>query len=592
MGPTGPDGLTVRVAEDYRVKQIRNKTPGGRIADVSANDRNGLETLVIGLDAACESVLGPLRRDGTIPNLAGLFESGVSAPLDSQLPPWTPSAWPTLFTGVNPGKHGVFDFLRFDGYDWDVVDRHDVREHSCWELLDQHGHTSVVVNVPVTHPAPGVDGAVIPGYTAPAEPTCHPPGILADLREALGEYHVSGPVDEPPDREARLERYRRLARSRGAAFRYLADRFDPEFGFLQFQQTDHVFHECPGDEGAVRAVYQAVDRAIGTVLEACDPDVTVIVSDHGMGEYHGYEFRVNEFLREHGYVETRRGGGMPSWVTAADPSGEATGDGRTGRGLPASVAEGISRGGRAALTRAVRASAAAGLTSQRLGWLLRRLGLADTVLEHVPTEAVREGTERVDFAASTAYMRSRTELGVRLNLAGREPDGVVPPADYDEVRQGLIDLFREVETPDGELLFDAVHPREAVYHGPYLEAAPDVVLVPAGFDHHLTASLRGSTFADTGPLWDHRFQGTIAFHGDGIDTTADLSGAELLDVAPTVLATLGVPRSDRMDGHVLPVTEPAGVERYPPFHAAQPQSPEERAGEGVERQLADLGYLE
>jgi len=112
---------------------------------------------------------------------------------------------------------------------------------------------------------------------------------------------------------------------RGEAFRYLVDQFDPAFGFVQFQQTDSVFHERDGDPEAVRAVYEAVDEQVGEILDAHDPETVIVVSDHGIGEYTGYEFRANEFLRERGYVETKGGeGGMPTWGTSTRRRSTAT----------------------------------------------------------------------------------------------------------------------------------------------------------------------------------------------------------------------------------------------------------------------------
>jgi predicted AlkP superfamily phosphohydrolase/phosphomutase len=55
---------------------------------------------------------------------------GASGSLRPGIPPWTPSAWPSLYTGTNPGKHGLFDFLAFDGYEWDVVDATHLRERA------------------------------------------------------------------------------------------------------------------------------------------------------------------------------------------------------------------------------------------------------------------------------------------------------------------------------------------------------------------------------------------------------------------------------------------------------------------------------
>jgi predicted AlkP superfamily phosphohydrolase/phosphomutase len=86
-----------------------------------------MRTLVIGLDAACLETLRPFFDTGSTPNLKAICEEGVSEPLESQIPPWTASAWPSLYTGVNPGKHGVFDMLTYEGYDWDVVNVTHVR---------------------------------------------------------------------------------------------------------------------------------------------------------------------------------------------------------------------------------------------------------------------------------------------------------------------------------------------------------------------------------------------------------------------------------------------------------------------------------
>ncbi len=82
----------------------------------------------------------------------------------------------------------------------------------------------------------------------------------------------------------------------------------PEFGFLQFQQTDSVFHERPGDKAAIEAVYRAVDRQLEETLAETDPDNVLVVSDHGIGPVSGLEFRINEFLRDRGYLTAQNGG--------------------------------------------------------------------------------------------------------------------------------------------------------------------------------------------------------------------------------------------------------------------------------------------
>ncbi|MBX0285451.1 alkaline phosphatase family protein [Halomicroarcula sp. F28] len=532
-----------------------------------------MRTLLLGLDGVSLPVLDSVIESGVAPTIESLVGRSATGPLTSQLPPWTPSAWPSLYTGVNPGKHGVYGFLKFDGYDHDVVDATDVHAHALWELLDQRGYGSVVVNVPVTAPARAIDGAVIPGYISPEDPPGHPEGILGDVRDATGEYSVYGPMDTPG--KAALPAIRSHARSRGDAFAHLVDRFDPDFGFLEFQQTDTVFHRRPEDREAIECVFGAVDDAVETALSAADPDTVVVVSDHGIGEYDGYEVRLNEILREWGNVSaTAEGEGMPSWDAIARKRLQ---QGERGGTPDPGVAE-----------RAVAMLARLGLTSQRIERVLEPLGLAEPVAKLAPTDAVRAGTEQVDFPASTAYMRDRIELGVRLNLAGREPAGVVPAAEYDAVRDQLVARLRELTDPDGRPVFERVAPREAVFDGPYTEAAPDVVVVPRGFENFLNGSLLGDHFGTPREPWNHKRDGLVAITGPDVDTGGSLSDAHLFDVAPTVLSTLGVPRPERLDGTPLPVVSPSPVETYPPYEEMDGAA---GAGEDVADRLAHLGYI-
>ncbi|MDG5819758.1 alkaline phosphatase family protein [Natronococcus sp. A-GB7] len=536
-----------------------------------------MRTLVIGLDGVGFPVLDPLIERDVVPNIGRFRDRSAAAPLESQLPPWTPSAWPSIYTGVNPGKHGVYDFLRFDGYDWTIANRDHVKEHAVWELLSMEGYTSVVLNVPVTHPPRRFDGVLVPGYTAPEEADCHPSGVRTELEAELGEYrlYTETPGASTTKRE-RVRGYERLTRMRGVAFRTLVEKHDPDFGFVQFQQCDSVFHDFPGDDDVVRGVFEAIDREVGAILTACDPDVVLIVSDHGIGPMNGYEFRVNNYLRETGFVTaTASGEGMPSWKSV---SRKRSRRGESGGSTTPTVLE-----------RAVEGLARAGITSQRIGAAAKRLGIDDVVLELAPDDVVRAGGEQVDFASSVAYMRSRTEMGVRLNLEGREPAGVVSPTEYERTRTAVIDVLEGVTTPDGDPVFEGVYPREDVYEGPYLEDAPDIVTVPNGFDQFLVANLKESRFGEPTEPWEHKLDGIVMAGGAGVETDATLTDPHVFDIAPTVLATFGLPSSDRMDGAPLPIVEPIGRTEYVSF---EPKEPARTDSTTVEQRLADLGYLE
>lgn len=535
-----------------------------------------MKTLVVGLDGFCRPVLDTLTKNNVVPTLEELSNRAAVGTLTSQLPPWTPSAWPSMYTGVNPGKHGVFDFLHFDGYDWELVDRSCVNEHAIWELLSTHGYSSVVVNVPVTAPPSPFDGALIPGYLASEHPPTHPTGLLDELEAELGAYSLYGTLlDETVRGERRVNELVRLTRMRGAAFRYLCNQFDPDFGFVQFQSTDTVFHEFPDSSQVVQSVFRAVDEEVASIFEMCEPDLTLLVSDHGIGPMCGYEFRVNNFLHEAGYVEkTADGAGMPTWKTTVRDQLE--------RPRPRAIAKSTAIGGMKGLAKL-------GMTSQRIGAILSRVGLEDRVLNAVPIDVVRAGTEQVDFPASTAYMRSRTEMGVRMNVAGREPGGIIDPAEYDRVRSELIDLLRSVDTPDGRPVFERVYPREVMFDGDFVEHAPDIITVPERFDHFLVSTLKGDLFGEPTEPWEHKEHGIVVAMGEDVDPGTDLHNAHLLDIAPTIIASFGIPIPERLDGRALPIVESTDRASTPPFDHDESDRSNDSA---VIDRLAQLGYLE
>ena len=70
--------------------------------------------LVIGLDGASFNVLDPLIEKGHLPTISKLITGGVRSNLETTFPPITAVAWSSFMTGKNPGKHGIFEFVRRD----------------------------------------------------------------------------------------------------------------------------------------------------------------------------------------------------------------------------------------------------------------------------------------------------------------------------------------------------------------------------------------------------------------------------------------------------------------------------------------------
>lgn len=70
--------------------------------------------IVVGFDGVDAAYTEKWMNEGKLPNLAKLREQGTFRPLLPTLPAQTPVSWSTFTTGIDPGRTGIFDFLRRD----------------------------------------------------------------------------------------------------------------------------------------------------------------------------------------------------------------------------------------------------------------------------------------------------------------------------------------------------------------------------------------------------------------------------------------------------------------------------------------------
>ena len=125
--------------------------------------------LIVGLDGATLDLVEPWATDGTLPNLAQLLREGAWGPLGSTVPPATLPGWTTFMTGVNPGRHGVFDFTRRDPGDYQVrfVNATFRKAQTVWRLLSDADRRVSVLGLPGTYPPEAINGCMISGFDTP-----------------------------------------------------------------------------------------------------------------------------------------------------------------------------------------------------------------------------------------------------------------------------------------------------------------------------------------------------------------------------------------------------------------------------------------
>src|SRR5919106_2234317 len=151
---------------------------------------------IIGLDGATFRALDPLVVHGAMPALESLITGGARMVLRSTVPTYTPRAWVSMATGVNPGRHGVFGFLA-------NTPQEPVRlTHSglidappMWRYLAERNLRAGVFNVPMYYPPEPVEGFMVSGGLAAGWTETELPNFSTDeavtktvLRAAGGRY--------------------------------------------------------------------------------------------------------------------------------------------------------------------------------------------------------------------------------------------------------------------------------------------------------------------------------------------------------------------------------------------------------------------
>ncbi len=512
---------------------------------------------------------------------------GAWGELRSTIHPMSSIAWSSFATGTNPGKHGIFDVTEQSPgtYDLRFASGASRRGKTFWRALSEAGRRVGVINVPMTYPPEEVNGYLVAGMDSPGVDSgfTYPAGLAAELMERLGAYHIErGPLGGRD-----LGEYAGLiletVDNRKRALDYLRRAYPTELTICVFVATDRVHHfywkymEADGGSPLGRViydVYRRLDGVVGEVMAGLDDDtVLMLLSDHGAGPLRKY-VNLNAWLQAEGWQGLRAGqdGGGVSFRAAR----------ATWRLLKDYLPE------------------------RQRQWVKSRFGGARDRLRTYLF------LSRIDWARTQAY--STGYFGdVRLNVRGREPRGIVEPgAEYERLRDDIRERLLRLCDPDtGRPMAEQVWRREDIYHGPRLELASDLVVqwreyayksrINIGIEDDIPAS---QVIIEPGPSYPissiHRLNGIFFAWGKDV-RPGRLAGAQIIDLAPTIMHLVGEPVPRAMDGRVLTeALDPAWLAGHPVRYREAEEGEGEGEGPGyspeeealIEERLKSLGYIE
>jgi predicted AlkP superfamily phosphohydrolase/phosphomutase len=512
--------------------------------------------LIVGLDMGDSRLIGQWAGRGELPHLAELRARGTWLELESTAAILHTSAWPTFATGSSPGRHGVYyPYQPRPGYQQaQFIAPDQYGTPTFWALADRAHRQCLVYDVPETFPDLGFGGRAIFDWGTWAHygaRAAQPPALLAELKSRFGDYPLGLEAKRlglgRPDRSD-LERrlIRSVAYKKDTAVWLLnAANWDlAVIGFCELHPAGHYLWPAGAEateqaDGTgfepLRNVYVAIDRAIGALVEELsDEAFVVVVSGDGVRPNHCGWHLMPEVLRHLGHTRP---------ISAGSGSGQPGARGSLVSRLKQMVPPGTRR-----------------LIADSLPWWLR-----DKLGAHLQSADI-DWTRTLAFTLPTDL-----EGCVRINLKGREPQGIVEPGSPRlELCQQIRDELLELTNPaTGAAAVRQVHLRDQVFPGDLGDHLPDIIVT-----WNDEAPINGVSSPRVGLVEEaspdprtgtHSTSGFLLAAGPGVAAGGRGQG-HLLDVAPNVLQLLGLePGSNTFEGR--PLRALTGGERATPVPA-------------------------
>ena len=497
------------------------------------------KVLFIGIDAAEPSLIKQWLAEGNLPAIQSILEKGnsrlVGYPDDLVIHPWS-----NFYTGGNPGLHGVYHYLIWDHSEMQS-ERYSLKKLGLepWWRIAAKDLDVIAIDLPMIHRDEDSKALEVIGWATheTLEPFfTNPPELKVELSKNLGSHMLVA------------ERYglhseKELLAVRDEMFEMIKHTLELTSYMMESKPWDLlmvVFHsihlgghkfwnlnglkEPPSAKNrgifnaTLKEIYQAVDNAIGSLVKNVPPDTTIIISSfHGMG------------------ASSSRVPILTDLVSSVVAGEIGSPDANTSPGALSRLRRLIPLPIRHALKKSLPFDLQDRLTSF---W---RLG----------------GT---DWSKTPAFaLVSDFDGFVRINLEGRERDGIVSPGEeYEKWMKTLTEgMLSFADKDTGEPIVSRVVRRDALdLTGPNIKKLPDLFIqwsdTPCSQHRVVTSQSYGEIDWPTpgknpdGRSGNHLRKGIIISNrGFNSDPKSEVS---VQDVSASLLSLLGLRRPDEVIG--------------------------------------------
>ena len=484
-----------------------------------------MKICILGLDCCAPEII---FNDERLTHIRRLMDAGVWGRLESVIPPITVPAWMCMSTSQDPGSLGVYGFRNRTDHSYSglgFATSKSINAFAMWDQVAREGKKSILVGVPPSYPPRKINGISVGCFLTPdtlKDEFTHPPEIKQKLHELTGGYEVDVQGFRTDKKDWLKKEIFEMSRKQWSAVKWL----------LRNQPWDYFHYVDIGMDRVHHGFWDSYDRehvqhVPGNPFQNVIPEYYQWI-DSQVGEV--LEMLDNETIvlvvSDHGARRLDGGFAVNEW--------------------------------------------------------LAREGLL--VLEEYPKKVTPFAKLKVNWPGTKVWSEGGYYARAFLNVQGREPQGLIPQSDYERFRDELKAKFEALEDDKGKPLGTLVFKPEEIYRH-VRNVAPDLVVHFGALAWRSIGSVGYGRLHvqenDTGPdACNHAQFGMFLLAAPNCPLRGEITGAKLLDIAPTLLELGGYEIPPSMQGRSLV----SGIE-------TKTQGIDPESEKIVHDRLAGLGYV-
>ncbi|MFH1742807.1 MAG: alkaline phosphatase family protein [bacterium] len=457
-----------------------------------------MKLVVIGLDCATPQLVFDAWRED-LPNLKALMDRGVWAKLTSTVPPITVPAWTSMMTSQDPGMLGFYGFRNRKDHTYDQLyfaNAKYVKAKTLWNHLSRNRLRSLIMGVPQTYPPRPLNGVMVASFLTPDKTVqyTYPDELKTELdRVADGDYIIDVKDFRTENKDELLKAIYVMTERRFKTFRHLIQNDSFDFAMMVEMGPDRIHH--------------------------------------GFWRYHDKEHRLYEPGNPYAnaihdyYVELDREIGRTIQTLEDDTSVMV-----------------VSDHGAKGMTGAICVNE----------WLQREGFLT---LKSLPEKQTRLKTDMIDWSKTRAWGEGGYYSRIFFNVQGREPEGQIPPGEYESFRDEIKAKLEAIADEQGNNIGTRAFKPQEIYRQ-CNGVPPDLVVYFGDLNWRSAGSVgAGSVYLyenDTGPDdANHAQEGIFIWKPPKNTSLRKADCYSIYDIAPTILNVFGIKPTPEMIGNSI-----------------------------------------